>query len=175
MFTVGTCVSCHKLQGVGQEFGPDLTKLDPKTFKDATDVLRHILEPSLKIDDKQIGARREYGVALAKTGQTDKAQAQLAMLKTQADACGDACPQAADLKAAQAAVQAALSPAGRVVAEAAMAAVNLDVFHLRTFVFDTALPRANAVAPTEDRGGWHRRRLMEGACAVRFVYALPTG
>ncbi len=52
MFTVASCVSCHKLQGVGQEFGPDLTKLDPKTFHDASDVLKHILEPSLKIDDK---------------------------------------------------------------------------------------------------------------------------
>ncbi len=52
MFTVASCVSCHKLQGVGQEFGPDLTKLDPKVFKDAAEVLRHVLEPSLKIDDK---------------------------------------------------------------------------------------------------------------------------
>jgi tetratricopeptide (TPR) repeat protein len=69
-------------------------------------------EKSLKIDDKQIGARREYGVALAKLGQADKAQAQLALLKSQADACAETCPQAADLKAAQAAVQAALSPAG---------------------------------------------------------------
>jgi tetratricopeptide (TPR) repeat protein len=69
-------------------------------------------EKSLKIDDGQIGARREYGVALAKLGQSDKAQAQLALLKTRADACGDTCPQAADLKAAQAAVQAALSPSG---------------------------------------------------------------
>jgi putative heme-binding domain-containing protein len=50
MFSVGACVSCHKLGGVGQEFGPDLTKLDPK-WKPA-DVLQHILEPSLKIDDK---------------------------------------------------------------------------------------------------------------------------
>jgi putative heme-binding domain-containing protein len=50
MFTVGTCVSCHKLGGAGQEFGPDLTKIDPKW--DATEVLKHILEPSLKIDDK---------------------------------------------------------------------------------------------------------------------------
>src|SRR5262249_50269725 len=48
MFTVAACVSCHKLQGVGQEFGPDLMKLDPKTFASATEVLRHVLEPSLK-------------------------------------------------------------------------------------------------------------------------------
>jgi putative heme-binding domain-containing protein len=52
MFSVASCVSCHKLQGVGQEFGPDLTKLDAKVFTGPTEVLRHILEPSLKIDDK---------------------------------------------------------------------------------------------------------------------------
>jgi putative heme-binding domain-containing protein len=50
MFTVAACVSCHKFGGQGQEFGPDLTKLDPKWTP--TDVLQHILEPSLKIDDK---------------------------------------------------------------------------------------------------------------------------
>jgi putative heme-binding domain-containing protein len=50
MFQVATCVSCHKFGGVGQEFGPDLTKLDPKWGP--TDVLQHILEPSLKIDEK---------------------------------------------------------------------------------------------------------------------------
>jgi putative heme-binding domain-containing protein len=50
MFTVGTCVSCHKFGGQGQEYGPDLTKPDPKWTN--RDVLQHILEPSLKIDDK---------------------------------------------------------------------------------------------------------------------------
>jgi putative heme-binding domain-containing protein len=50
LFQVATCVGCHKLGGAGQEFGPDLTKLDPKWTP--TDVLQHILEPSLKIDDK---------------------------------------------------------------------------------------------------------------------------
>ena len=38
------------MEGQGQEFGPDLTKLDPKMTKE--DLLRHILEPSLKIDEK---------------------------------------------------------------------------------------------------------------------------
>jgi putative heme-binding domain-containing protein len=50
MFTVSACISCHKMEGLGQEFGPDLTKLDPKYTK--LDLLRHILEPSLKIDEK---------------------------------------------------------------------------------------------------------------------------
>jgi putative heme-binding domain-containing protein len=50
MFTVSACLSCHKMEGLGQEFGPDLTKLDPKYTK--LDLLRHILEPSLKIDEK---------------------------------------------------------------------------------------------------------------------------
>jgi tetratricopeptide (TPR) repeat protein len=69
-------------------------------------------EKSLKVDPDQIPARREYAVALAKLGRTADAQAQLALLKTRADACADTCPQAADLKAALSAVQAAMSPAG---------------------------------------------------------------
>ncbi|HEX3147462.1 MAG TPA: PVC-type heme-binding CxxCH protein [Gemmataceae bacterium] len=51
IFTVASCVSCHKLNGVGFEVGQDLTKLDPKIDK-PTEILRHILEPSLKIDEK---------------------------------------------------------------------------------------------------------------------------
>ena len=50
MFGVATCVSCHKLGGAGQEFGPDLTKLDPKWGP--SDVLQHVIEPSLKVDEK---------------------------------------------------------------------------------------------------------------------------
>ncbi|HEY1186882.1 MAG TPA: c-type cytochrome, partial [Gemmata sp.] len=57
MFTVGTCVACHKFGGQGNEFGPDLTKLDPKVFKSATDVLDHVLDPSKKIDDKYAAYR----------------------------------------------------------------------------------------------------------------------
>jgi putative heme-binding domain-containing protein len=52
MFTVAACVSCHKFGGQGIDFGPDLTKLDPKIFKGPEDVVKHVLEPSLKIDDK---------------------------------------------------------------------------------------------------------------------------
>jgi Tfp pilus assembly protein PilF len=68
-------------------------------------------ERSLTFDGQQIQARRDYAVTLAKLGQPDKAQAQFALLKTRADACGQSCSDAADLKAALAAVQAALSPA----------------------------------------------------------------
>ena len=50
MYTIAACVSCHKLAGQGQDFGPDITKLDPKW--DNAEVLKHILDPSLKIDDK---------------------------------------------------------------------------------------------------------------------------
>lgn len=38
------------MNGVGNEFGPDLTKLDPKQAP--ADLLRNILEPSSKINDK---------------------------------------------------------------------------------------------------------------------------
>jgi putative heme-binding domain-containing protein len=53
MFTVASCISCHKMEGAGNEFGPDLTKLDPK-IQAPEEILRHILEPSLKIDDKYV-------------------------------------------------------------------------------------------------------------------------
>ncbi len=52
LFTVATCVSCHKYDGQGQEFGPDLSKLDAKVFVKPDDLLKHILEPSLRIEDK---------------------------------------------------------------------------------------------------------------------------
>jgi putative membrane-bound dehydrogenase-like protein len=52
MFTVATCIACHKFGGQGNEFGPDLTKLDPKVFKSAVDITEHILDPAKKIDDK---------------------------------------------------------------------------------------------------------------------------
>jgi len=52
MFTVATCVACHKFGGQGNEFGPDLTKLDAKVFKNAVDMTEHILEPAKRIDDK---------------------------------------------------------------------------------------------------------------------------
>ncbi len=50
LFTVANCVGCHKLDGVGREFGPDLTKLEPKWL--TADILKEILDPSLKINEK---------------------------------------------------------------------------------------------------------------------------
>ncbi|WP_165231863.1 PVC-type heme-binding CxxCH protein [Aquisphaera insulae] len=50
LFQSATCVSCHKLGGVGKEFGPDLAKLEPKQSPE--DLLRNILEPSAKINEK---------------------------------------------------------------------------------------------------------------------------
>jgi len=50
LFKVAACVSCHKLNGEGQQIGPDLAQLDPK--KSMSDVLRDVLEPSLRINEK---------------------------------------------------------------------------------------------------------------------------
>jgi putative heme-binding domain-containing protein len=50
MFAVASCVSCHKLNGVGVEMGPDLSKLDPKWKR--AEILRHVLEPSWQINEK---------------------------------------------------------------------------------------------------------------------------
>src|SRR5262249_51450433 len=51
MFQVASCVACHKFSGAGTELGPDLTKLDPKQEK-PVEILRDILEPSLRINEK---------------------------------------------------------------------------------------------------------------------------
>ena len=51
MFQVASCVACHKFNGVGNEFGPDLTKLDPKQDK-PVEILHDILEPSFRINEK---------------------------------------------------------------------------------------------------------------------------
>jgi putative heme-binding domain-containing protein len=51
MFQVASCVACHKLNGVGTEIGPDLTKLEPKQSS-PVEILRDILEPSYRINEK---------------------------------------------------------------------------------------------------------------------------
>ncbi len=50
IFQAAACISCHRINNVGNEFGPDLTKLDPKNKP--LDVLRDILEPSWRINEK---------------------------------------------------------------------------------------------------------------------------
>ena len=50
MFTVASCVACHKLNGAGTQIGPDLAKLEPKY--QAMDILKEVLDPSAKINEK---------------------------------------------------------------------------------------------------------------------------
>ena len=50
MFTMASCISCHKVGDQGNDFGPKLTELDPKWKP--VDVLREILEPSHRIHEK---------------------------------------------------------------------------------------------------------------------------
>src|SRR5450631_1807635 len=47
----------------------------------------------------------------------------------------------------------------RMMAEAAMAAIDLDVLARRGVLVETGLPGADAVAAAEDRGGRHGRRV----------------
>jgi putative heme-binding domain-containing protein len=51
MFQVASCVACHKFNGIGTEIGPDLTRLDPKQ-QQPIEILRDILEPSFRINEK---------------------------------------------------------------------------------------------------------------------------
>ena len=50
MFTIANCIACHKMDGKGKEFGPDLTQYDKKWT--AEDILREIIEPSHRINEK---------------------------------------------------------------------------------------------------------------------------
>ena len=50
MFTVASCIACHRLNNVGTQVGADLTKIDPKWKP--VDVLQKILEPSSHINEK---------------------------------------------------------------------------------------------------------------------------
>ncbi len=49
-FAVASCVACHRLDGVGEPVGPDLARLDPRMTR--AEILRSLLEPSAKIEDK---------------------------------------------------------------------------------------------------------------------------
>lgn len=49
-FNVASCTACHRLNEVGKEFGPDLSKLDPIKFT-PENILRSILTPSDEINE----------------------------------------------------------------------------------------------------------------------------
>jgi len=66
---------------------------------------------ALRIDPAPIDTRRDYVLALAHAKMTDKANAELAKLKTRADACKDSCPDATALKLAISQIEDALKPA----------------------------------------------------------------
>jgi len=50
LFRTASCVSCHKLGDAGNAFGPELAKLDANMTP--LEITKHILDPSLKIDEK---------------------------------------------------------------------------------------------------------------------------
>jgi putative heme-binding domain-containing protein len=50
IFEVASCVSCHRMNGAGVAIGPELAQLDAKTT--SADILRNLLEPSAKVDEK---------------------------------------------------------------------------------------------------------------------------
>jgi putative heme-binding domain-containing protein len=50
LFRTSSCISCHKMGEAGNAFGPELAKLDAAMTP--VEIARHILEPSLRIDEK---------------------------------------------------------------------------------------------------------------------------
>ncbi len=51
LFKVASCVACHRLNDIGQVFGPDLAKLDEKKHT-AEHILRSLVEPSKEMEEK---------------------------------------------------------------------------------------------------------------------------
>src|SRR5204862_1327120 len=75
--TVATCVAWHKTEGIGNSFGADLSLLDPKMTP--VDVLKDIIEPSFKINEKfqtwtiETSAGKKYtGLIVEETGDVVK-------------------------------------------------------------------------------------------------------
>jgi putative heme-binding domain-containing protein len=50
MFKVANCIACHKMDNEGNDFGPDLAKLDLKLK--SLDILKDITDPSFRINEK---------------------------------------------------------------------------------------------------------------------------
>ena len=50
IFEIASCVACHRMNGIGTQVGPDLAQLDAKMTQ--VELLRSLLEPSAKIDEK---------------------------------------------------------------------------------------------------------------------------
>ncbi len=67
------------------------------------------LATAIKRDGEPVAPHRDYALALIASKQADKANAELTALKARAGQCGDACPQAGELKAAIDAIQTALA------------------------------------------------------------------
>jgi Tfp pilus assembly protein PilF len=70
---------------------------------------RPYLEKAVKYDPRLVAAHVRLGVTLAKLGEAEKAQAELAALQASAQACGGTCPDAAALQQGIAEVQAAIA------------------------------------------------------------------
>lgn len=70
---------------------------------------RGFFEKAVKYDGNLVLAHRELGVAYAKLGDQDKAQAELDLVKQKHAACATTCAQATDLQAALDAIMAAIA------------------------------------------------------------------
>lgn len=66
-------------------------------------------EKAVKLDPGLVAAHREFGISLARIGETESAQGQLADLKARAASCAETCPDASELKESVAAVEQAIA------------------------------------------------------------------
>jgi len=82
-------------------------------------------EKSVKLDDTSVAAHRALALSLIKLKQTDKANAELTLLKSRSATCADTCSDAADLKSAIDAVTATMGASAPSAANAAPSHLSL--------------------------------------------------
>lgn len=83
---------------------------------------RKAFEKAVKVAPNDVANHAQLGATLAKMNETDKAQAELDLLKQKAGACADACPDAESLKIGIGIIESALTPAATDPAAAPAAA-----------------------------------------------------
>ena len=121
---------------------------------------RSAYEKAVRYDGENISARQLLAISEAKSGDTAKAQAELAELQKRDTACAGSCPKSAEIKAAIAAVQAALGGGGATDTPKASLLFNSPQGGDRAYVEAVAL--INAGRYEEALQSLHRSELAFG-------------
>lgn len=106
---------------------------------------RKAFEKAVKVAPNDVANHAQLGATLAKMNETDKAQAELDLLKQKAGACADACPDAESLKIGIGIIESALTPAAATPAPAPAPSASLDLLFVDPGQGDVSYSQALAL------------------------------